>query len=71
MSRLSKVLKISAWVAAFIVVVVLLQRYGIAPLQDAVKGMGFWAPLGLFLLRLLKPTLTEGPLAEGSDLTHH
>ena len=41
MSRLSKVLKISAWVAAFIVVVVLLQRYGIAPLQDAVKGMGF------------------------------
>ena len=40
MSRLSKVLKISAWVAAFIVVVVLLQRYGIAPLQDAVKGMG-------------------------------
>ena len=34
MSRLSKVLKISAWVAAFIVVVVLLQSYGIAPLQD-------------------------------------
>ena len=51
MSRLNKVLKISAWVAAFIVAVVLLQRYGIAPLQDAVKGMGFWAPLGLFLLR--------------------
>ena len=51
MSRLNKVLKISAWVAAFVVAVVLLQRYGIAPLQDAIKSTGLWAPLGLFLLR--------------------
>ena len=51
MSRLKNGLTISAWVAAFIIVVVLLQRYGIAPLQETVKQMGFWAPLGLFLLR--------------------
>ena len=51
MSRLRTGLKISAWVAIFIVAVVYLQQYGIAPLQNAVKEMGIWAPLGLFLLR--------------------
>ena len=51
MPRLKKVLKISAWVSLFIVAVVYLQRYGIGPLQEAVNEMGFWAPLGLFLLR--------------------
>ncbi|MAV12392.1 MAG: TVP38/TMEM64 family protein [Synechococcus sp. BS307-5m-G38] len=51
MSRLRTGLKISAWVAVFIVAVVYLQRYGISPLQEAVEGMGWWAPLGLFLLR--------------------
>ena len=51
MSRLKTGLKISAWVAIFIVAVVYLQRYGIAPLQSAVNEMGIWAPLGLFLLR--------------------
>ena len=51
MSGLKRGLKISAWVAVFIVAVVYLQRYGIAPLQSAVNDMGIWAPLGLFLLR--------------------
>ena len=51
MSRLKTGLKVSAWVAVFVVAVVYLQRYGIAPLQSAVNDMGIWAPLGLFLLR--------------------
>ena len=46
-----KVIKISAWVAIFIIAVVYLQRYGIGPLKEAVDDMGFWAPLGLFILR--------------------
>ncbi|MGE4582258.1 MAG: VTT domain-containing protein [Synechococcus sp.] len=46
-----RVIKISAWVAVFIIAVVYLQRYGIGPLKEAVDDMGFWAPLGLFLLR--------------------
>ena len=46
-----RVLKISAWVAVLIIAVVYLQRYGIGPLKESVDGMGFWAPLGLFLLR--------------------
>ncbi len=43
--------KIFIIVLMFILAVVLLQRYGLEPLQAAVKEMGFWAPLGLFLLR--------------------
>ena len=46
-----RVLKISAWVAIFILAVVYLKRYGIEPLRGAVEDMGFWAPLGLFTLR--------------------
>ena len=48
---LKKILKITIAVALFILAVVALQRYGIEPLQAAVKTMGFWAPFGLFLLR--------------------
>ena len=44
-------LKISAWVAIFILAVVYLKLYGIEPLRGAVEDMGFWAPLGLFTLR--------------------
>ena len=51
MSALKNVLKISTYVVLFIVAVFYLQRYGIEPLQAAVKTMGFWAPLGIFLLR--------------------
>ena len=51
MPSFQKILKISAIVAVFIIAVVALQRYGIGPLKDAVEQMGFWAPLGLFVLR--------------------
>ena len=51
MPGFKKVLKISAVVALFSVAVVALQQYGIGPLKAAVEQMGFWAPLGLFLLR--------------------
>ena len=46
-----RILKISAWVAVLIIAAVYLQHYGIGPLKEAVDDMGFWAPLGLFLLR--------------------
>ncbi|EAU73768.1 hypothetical protein RS9916_29704 [Synechococcus sp. RS9916] len=44
-------MKIAAILALFVLAVVALQRYGIEPLRTAVEGMGFWAPLGIFLLR--------------------
>tara|TARA_B100001758_G_C18365610_1_gene588292 strand:- start:897 stop:1574 length:678 start_codon:yes stop_codon:yes gene_type:complete len=46
-----RALKITLWVALFVIAVFFLQRYGLEPLQEIVKKMGFWAPLGLFLLR--------------------
>lgn len=51
MQGFKKLLKIASVVALFIVAVVALQRYGIEPLKVAVEEMGFWAPLGLFVLR--------------------
>ena len=51
MPALKKGLKIAAILALFVLAVVALQRYGIEPLRTAVEGMGFWAPLGIFLLR--------------------
>ena len=51
MPAFKKGLKIAAILALFVLAVVALQRYGIEPLRTAVEGMGFWAPLGIFLLR--------------------
>ena len=49
--KVLKIAKIAVYSALFVVAVVFLQRYGIAPLQEAVKQMGWWAPVGLFVLR--------------------
>ncbi len=51
MAGFKRALKITLWVALFVIAAVFLQRYGLEPLQEIVKKMGFWAPLGLFLLR--------------------
>ena len=42
---------IEFWVGAFVVLVYLIQTYGIEPLRNAVESMGIWAPLGIMLLR--------------------
>ena len=49
--KVLKIAKIAVYASLFVVAVVFLQRYGIAPLQEAVKQMGWWAPVGLFVLR--------------------
>ena len=51
MPAFKKWVKSAAILALFVLAVVALQRYGIEPLRTAVEGMGFWAPLGIFLLR--------------------
>ncbi|MGC6483605.1 MAG: TVP38/TMEM64 family protein [Synechococcus sp.] len=51
MTAWKKVLKITAIVALFILAIVALQQYAIEPLKAAVEQMGFWAPLGIFVLR--------------------
>ena len=61
MPAFKKGLKIAAILALFVLAVVALQRYGIEPLRTVVEGMGFWAPLGIFLLRGLSIILPALP----------
>ena len=51
MNKLRKFFLIAFWVGAFVVLVYLIQTYGIEPLRNAVESMGIWAPLGIMLLR--------------------
>ncbi|GCE65036.1 TVP38/TMEM64 family protein [cyanobiont of Ornithocercus magnificus] len=49
--RLRKLLTFTSAVVLVIVLVVLVQRYGLVPLRIQVERMGTWAPLGIFILR--------------------
>ena len=49
--KLKKFLTIALFTGAFILLVFLIQTYGIEPLRSAVKEMGIWAPMGILILR--------------------
>jgi len=51
MNKLQKFLTIIFTVAILIVLIYLIQNYGIDPLRDRVEEMGIWAPFGLIILR--------------------
>jgi len=51
MLKLRKYLSILFFVAIAIVLIYIIQNYGIEPLRTQVANMGLWAPLGIFLLR--------------------
>ncbi len=51
MLKLRKFLSILFFVAIAIVVIYIIQNYGIEPLRTQVANMGIWAPLGIFILR--------------------
>ncbi len=51
MRKFRKLLSIIFIVAIVILLVYLIQTFGIEPLRDAVEEMGIWAPLGIFTLR--------------------
>tara|TARA_Y100000589_G_scaffold316236_1_gene340769 strand:- start:640 stop:1236 length:597 start_codon:yes stop_codon:yes gene_type:complete len=38
-------------VAAVVIILFLIQNYGIEPLRNKVESMGIWAPFGIFILR--------------------
>ena len=59
--KLQKYLTISFFIGAFILLVFLIQTYGIEPLRSAVKEMGIWAPLGIFILRGISVILPALP----------
>jgi len=51
MNKSRKFFQIAFWVGVFVLLVHLIQTYGIEPLRNAVETMGIWAPLGILLLR--------------------
>ena len=51
MNRLQKFTTLVFSIAALIVLIYLIQSYGIEPLRDRVEDMGIWAPFGLLILR--------------------
>ena len=51
MLKLRKFLSIIFFVAIAIVLIYIIQNYGIEPLRTQVANMGIWAPLGIFILR--------------------
>ena len=59
--KLRKFLLISLITGAFILLVFLIQTYGIEPLRNAVKEMGIWAPLGILILRGISVILPALP----------
>ena len=59
--KFKKSLQIALLTGAFILLVYLIQTYGIEPLRSAVKEMGIWAPLGILMLRGISVILPALP----------
>ena len=51
MLKLRKFLSILFFVAIAILLIYVIQNYGIEPLRTQVANMGIWAPVGIFILR--------------------
>ena len=51
MNKIQNLISSIFFIAIFVVVIYLIQNYGIQPLKNKVEAMGIWAPFGIFLLR--------------------
>ena len=51
MNKIQKFLSVVFFTAIFVGLINLIQNYGIEPLRNKIESMGFWAPLGIFILR--------------------
>ena len=61
MRKLRKFLLVTLIVGGIILLVSLIQTYGIQPLRDAVEEMGIWAPVGILILRGISVILPALP----------
>ena len=61
MRKLRKILGISLIIGLVILLLSVIQTYGIEPLRNAVEEMGIWAPLGIMLLRGISVILPALP----------
>ena len=50
-NKIQKFLTVVFFIAIFVVLIYLIQNYGIEPLRNKIESMGIWAPLGIFILR--------------------
>ena len=51
MNKIQKFLSVVFFIAIFVVLIYLIQNYGIEPLRGKIESMGIWAPFGIFILR--------------------
>ncbi len=51
MNKIQKFLSVVFFIAIFVVLIYLIQNYGIEPLRNKIESMGIWAPFGIFILR--------------------
>ena len=51
MNKIQKFLSVIFFIAIFVVLIYLIQNYGIEPLRNKIESMGIWAPFGIFILR--------------------
>jgi len=61
MNKIQKFLTITIFVSILVVLIYLIQNYGIEPLRNEVESMGIWAPFGIFILRGLSIILPALP----------
>ena len=61
MKKFRRFLSITFIVGLVVLLFSLIQTYGIGPLRDAVEEMGFWAALGIFMLRGISVILPALP----------
>ncbi len=51
MNKIQKLLTLIFTIAILILLIYLIQSYGIEPLRESIEDMGIWAPFGLIILR--------------------
>ena len=51
MNKIQKLLTLIFTIAILILLIYLIQSYGIEPLRESIEEMGIWAPFGLIILR--------------------
>ena len=61
MNKIQKFLSVVFFIAIFVVLIYLIQNYGIEPLRNKIESMGIWAPFGIFILRGLSIILPALP----------
>ena len=61
MKKFRKFLSITLIVGLVVLLVSLIQTYGIDPLRSAVEEMGIWAPFGILMLRGISVILPALP----------